>query len=395
MGTLPSGTVRIANIACGADHTLIILERAASPSDSSRMELWGCGNGSAGQLGPGMTSVTQVFHPLDLDLGGLGLEDYEPVLVDACWETSYAVLRHLGRDDVLLSMGADDFGDLGIGGARSREKQVHVVDLRKHLTQEHTPTGSWCLRVKSITTGIHHILVQLVTSDQDGTPVESFIGWGSSRHGQLGEWTYPTTGRPLAMLLSPQPITLQDQTPTTQISAGTQHTVSLHESGRVSALGSNRKGQIAGLADLTGVSAVGCTWHGTYSVIRHDEAWSIVSTGFHTRGQLGRRLPADTVSHPPGDVDFPFSHNTHELVKMACGSEHVLCLFRVTSDAGHPPRSEVWGWGWNEHGNLGLGTTDDQTLPIKLWPQEEADGHQPQAVDVWAGCGTSWIVLDS
>ncbi|KAG1727899.1 hypothetical protein EDB19DRAFT_1748741 [Suillus lakei] len=55
---------------------------------------------------------------------------------------------------------------------------------------------------------------------------------------------------------------------------------------------------------------------------------------------------------------------------------------------------EVWGWGWNEHGNLGLGHTDDVLKPIKIWP---AGGHalDGRIVQVWAGNGTSWILLQN
>ncbi|KAJ7360882.1 hypothetical protein DFH08DRAFT_360705 [Mycena albidolilacea] len=33
-------------------------------------------------------------------------------------------------------------------------------------------------------------------------------------------------------------------------------------------------------------------------------------------------------------------------------------------------QTEVWDWGWNEHGDLGVGTTENVSIPVKIWPRE-------------------------
>ncbi|KAI0706101.1 RCC1/BLIP-II [Cytidiella melzeri] len=294
-------------------------------------------------------------------------------------------------------MGADDFGDLGVGGASAKGKQVdgavHVVDLRTQDVLGNTPAVT--VSIKSVVTGPHNVVVHLIALDEDGRAVEYLMGWGTSRHGQLGDWKDSNKGHPIPFISSPRSLPLpQENCGILQVAMGTHHTVVLHPSGRVSALGSNRKGQLAALEDLQAVSNIGCTWNGTYAIVGHEDSWSVVSIGSHTKGQLGRHLAKEGAqTHVPGNVCFSFSQGTHRLSKLACGSEHVLALFKAVRDASQPSHTEVWGWGWNEHGNLGLGHTVDQELPVRLWPPPLAMGHQPQAVDVWAGCGTSWILL--
>ena len=66
--------------------------------------------------------------------------------------------------------------------------------------------------------------------------------------------------------------------------------------------------------------------------------------------------------------------------QLACGSEHVLLADKRSST--------VFGWGWNEHANLGLGHTQDVTSVITLYESQSTQ------VRCWAGNGTSWIYID-
>ena len=82
-----------------------------------------------------------------------------------------------------------------------------------------------------------------------------------------------------------------------------------------------------------------------------------------------------------GLVNFP-----DNVVNFVCGSEHVLCVLG---------QAEVWGWGWNEHGNLATGSLNDVKAPVRIWPPLSAPVGEKmgEAVGVWAGCGTSWIAV--
>ena len=62
---------------------------------------------------------------------------------------------------------------------------------------------------------------------------------------------------------------------------------------------------------------------------------------------------------------------------------------------------KLLGWGWNEHGNMGLGHTEDVMTPILIpiptlsIPSAAVEIDPPKIVGIWAGCGTSWFALES
>jgi protein ATS1 len=277
--------------------------------------------------------------------------------------------------DVLVAMGANDFGDLGIGAKRAGKlpaKDVHVIRF-DHLPQNGVALDSASLVVESLAAGQHHVVATLKTTAGNLT-----VGWGTSRHGQLGNVEKP-------FLSSPTLISSSEQSNDAIIHAalGHQHTVFLLASGTISSFGSNRKRQLDGIDGAARARSVACTWNGTYITTGDEDAWELLSAGNNANGQLGRGH-----HEPLARVEFPFTPATRRLLQIACGSEHVLASFMVLDSS----MTEVWGWGWNEHGNLGVGTTEDVRLPIKIWPAESSQA-QGGNVGIWAGSGTSWIVV--
>jgi len=180
----------------------------------------------------------------------------------------------------------------------------------------------------------------------------------------------PLRPSPVAAAAIDLPIDVQLD-PVRAIRAGNQHSLFLHASGRVSALGSDAKGQLRDLHIAEDVQAIGCSWNGSYLQTR----MGLLSAGANAHGQLGREAAATAALGP---VSIP---DTLRVVDFACGSEHVLCVLG---------QAEVWGWGWNEHGNLATGSLDDVKAPVRIWPSSPAQG---EAAGVWAGCGTSWIAV--
>ncbi|KAJ7075336.1 regulator of chromosome condensation 1/beta-lactamase-inhibitor protein II [Mycena belliarum] len=353
-GTLPQNR-KLVHLAFGANHTLALLE--STERDGQKVtELWGCGDGNAGQLGPSFIGESiATFRPLDLLLERNGLAGYLPRLVCASWQTTYAVMSCPAMPDVLISIGANDFGDLGIGAIRAKPvRDFHIVGL------EHFCAGA--VAVALLAAGQHHVVVRLA-----GGPI---VGWGTARHGQLGAVETPFLPSPA--VLTPA------RADVIHAALGHQHTVFLHAAGTVSGLGSNRKRQLHGIGNRTRARSVACTWNGTY--ITTDDG-DLLSTGSNANGQLGHADSDDAVA-------FPFTAATHQLLHVACGSEHVLASFAAG------PTTEVWGWGWNEHGNLGVGTTEDVRLPCKIWPPDSSQA-QSGRVSIWAGLGTSWIAVQS
>ncbi|KII94230.1 hypothetical protein PLICRDRAFT_36478 [Plicaturopsis crispa FD-325 SS-3] len=396
--TLPTNTRRVLNLATGANHTVVLLERSdGSKETGTYTELWGSGDGGRGQLGPTVAasspgasgSPPRIFQPIQLFLEAHGLHDYAYRMVAASWETTYIVLSSPGKNDCIISMGADDFGDLGIGHPQDRERTAaspfHIIDLDPLTNKSSSP-----IRVEFIETGPHNVVVRVSSTD---LPNGLVFGWGTSRHGQLGSVVSPN-GRPVPFVSKPITLDLGADGVAAASAVGSQHAVFLFDSGRLLGMGSPRKGQLDGLDTLTNVKSVSCSWNTTYATVESGHGCQIFASGSHSRGQLGRRLtalPNEKTSHGLAAVEFPFAFSSRRLLQLACGSEHVLALFAV-SDPNGEDTTEVWGWGWNEHGNLGIGTTADVELPLELWPGASPHDRSARAAGVWAGCGTSWIV---
>jgi protein ATS1 len=249
----------IISIVGGGNHTLALLSWV---NDSAApFEVWGCGEGTKGQLGPGFNADSEgrdesaVLRPLILPWEEQGLFEYTISHVAACWETSFFVLRKNDQHDLLASMGGNDFGDLGIGDLPSKKKikaPFHIVDF-SHIvgsTAQH-------VSITDITAGPHHVIA-LLRADKK----QYIAGWGTARHGQLGPLLMPS-GR--ALPFSPSPVAIDlpidvQLDPVLSVRAGNQHSVFLHASGRVSALGSDTKGQLQGLRTAEDVQAIDCTW---------------------------------------------------------------------------------------------------------------------------------------
>ncbi|KAI0275176.1 regulator of chromosome condensation 1/beta-lactamase-inhibitor protein II [Gloeopeniophorella convolvens] len=386
LGALPPRTESVIAIAAGGNHTLALLARTLGGDPRPRLELWGAGDGSKGQLGPtyaqdaGAGADCAVFRPLHLPLDAHALGGYAVAHVAAAWETSYVVLARPGSPDVLLSMGGDDYGDLGIGGGPGSSKgnkgnanananagaeattaPFHRVDFSHILGPASAPQQDQLLSISDIIAGPHHVLALLHAGS-----AQHVAGWGAARHGQLGP------PPPSARTCAPAPIALPVPAadPVCAVRAGHQHSLLLHASGRITALGADAKGQLRGLAAVADAHDACCAWHGSYVLTR---GGALLSTGAGAHGQLGRTDAGAGAGL--GAVELP-----RAVRRVACGSEHVLVL----ADGG-----AVWGWGWNEHGNLGVGAQDDVRAPVRV--PLPADAGEP--VGVWAGCGTSWVAL--
>lgn len=383
-GALPVNIDKVVQIACGANHTLALLKLSAD----SGLELWGCGDGTKGQLGilPSPSPIVE-FQPLSLQLPFPG---FSMKSIASGWETSYLVLSTPEEHDVLVSFGSNDFGALGCSQTKE-EKREPAYYVRFPLPAFLDAREPYELTIDSLSASVHHVIAVANISQADRSRAVVY-GWGTSRTGQLGNIL--KSGRPVPF--TPSPVIVYEAPSAHQLihsAVGRQHTALLDTASTVLGLGSNRKQQLARVDTLQNVIHVACTWNGTYCVVSYDKnQWSVLATGDNSKGQLGSPQSLDTPQSLPRAVQFPFSTHSHEFVKIACGSEHILCLFILKDSTGRAgrPKSEVWAWGWNEHGNLGLGHTADVNTPVKVWPSSEIST-QLDVIDLWAGCGTSWI----
>lgn len=478
---------RVSQVACGANHTLAVLQ-----SVNGRRQLWAAGSNARGQLGPSLSAHSPILSLVPLDVGELaraaGFADtqHDVELVAACWETSFVVLRPRNGNgsDALLSFGANDWGERGSPGPSLNV--TSEVDLAAPVAGRGKGRDvETRIRVLRLEAGPRHVVALLETTCPATNAVEHhLLGWGASRHGQLGAAPSATplpktTPTPRTIPL-PQPLWASD---VLDIAIGRDHTAVLLEcrlqqsgepsgiaAGRIVVLlGSNKHGQLgtisfttsvegAGTAAVTShtkprspsqnvltlsdfqhvllnvpdydIAAVGCTWNSTFIVLSpqlHSLQTPsttaaelpqplVIGFGLNSHGQLGSRTSEDSPPHPatsssstdqasatdarlirlPSPSRSASASSPRTGVRLACGSEHALALVRPCSSANSATEAAVYGWGWNEHGNLGLSSPSegedlsDVWEPRRLWPME-GSGDVGGIVDVWAGNATSWI----
>ena len=403
---IPSKITKVTEVAAGANHTLILVDY--DNNGSIRPLVLGCGDGRQGQLGDrrGLDNsgpmTERVFHPINIPLTEYGLQEhYHPKCIAATWETSFVVFtsENLGHPDVIISFGSNEFGDLGIGhpGTQAHPRRPFNIISFDHLWMDPgTTIRPETLKVVFIMTGQRHVIVKLEVMDESGSPSHRLEGWGASRHGQLGQAdTNTTTKLPTLCLSGPAFLSLPTHLKVDNVHAsdvvsvamGIQHSVLHLRSGKVVGLGSNRKHQIDGLSSLTEVHCVGATWNSTL-LLRKDDVTGMWGCGSNSHGQLG--ASSDNVRQSclvRHATPYPL---TSDIMRLICGSEHVLVF--VSSQ--EPKPAELWAWGWNEHGNLGLGDTVDRPDPVQVWATRGQSLEQRGVLlNAWAGMGTSWILL--
>lgn len=383
-------------IAAGANHTLLLLREG---KDTDRpAHLFAAGSSKRGQLGRKSDKPAHTFEPVALSellaasctdalssakhAGPLRAAD-----VAAGWESSFILLKSGASEQIasastlstLLALGSNDYGQLAVEGSAA---SANIVPLDG---------------ITAIYSGPRHTIAQLRNKDE-----QSIAGWGSSRKGQLGGLSNnqppSTTWTPAPLRFSPSsscPLEIVD------VALGQAHTCMLYrEAGnhggplRLAWCGASAHGQIGNSADVAQTLAslppglllkgVYATWNSTFIVGESDAGDTrLYSLGNNRNGQLGRNT-ADKASGTAGEVLF--DGNRRRILQLAAGSEHVLVLLEGLQPGS---KKEIWGWGWNEHGNLGLHNDDkleDVRLPRKL-EVPAADDY----LGIAAGNGSSWI----
>lgn len=381
----------VTQIACGANHTLVLVHSRSNGSVS----LWGAGDGSKGQLGISLDVGKNTLHFTPLVI----MKEIYPIAkittVQASWETSFVVLRSSTHDRI-LSFGSNDFGLLGTGDTTSAPVKdllsVNEVCL-DHLFSQ--PTTS--LRVAHLKAGPRHVLAVLqYTIAEADAPQEMLIGWGAARNGQL-EIRNPSEAisdkarsngprrvpLPIRITRWAAPVSVID------VSTGHQHALVALNNGSIVELGSNSKSQLPSWhgSQKESHTRVRCSWNNSFVALGGHGSCVLRSYGRNAHGQLGRSEAASN-----NEISLSPSFGIRDII---CGSEHCL----VTGSNNDSARIEVWGWGWNEHGNLALGHTEDVHTPCRIPTlganEGGSEGESDRIVDVWAGCGTSWLATET
>ncbi|XP_076831360.1 putative E3 ubiquitin-protein ligase HERC4 [Brachyhypopomus gauderio] len=176
--------------------------------------------------------------------------------------------------------------------------------------------------------------------------------WGDASKGQLGiPCSNGNVSVPTFVNLFPEQVLY--------ISCGEHHTLFLMLSGRVMSCGRNSKGQLgrAKIKDtqlpviegLGGVAAIACGQEHSLALC---ESGQVFSWGGGGEGQLGT-ISSVAKSTKPGLIQIP-SPLPIPVVQVACGNFHSLALSKG---------GEVFAWGQNKYGQLGLGR-DVSSQPV-------------------------------
>ena len=185
------------------------------------------------------------------------------------------------------------------------------------------------------------------------------FAWGSGRRGQLGLGNFEPQPTPRAVSALPRPVV--------EFACGALHTAAILEGGLGFAWGagpvrgagvfvgsgdSARPEQLGGTLGKIPLKRVACGWSHTM-MLTHGGA--LFGWGNNAHGQLGtgdctnRVTPVEVMPLQGGREG-----RAEKALAVSCGGKHTMVL---------ATRGHVFAFGWNRHGQLGLGDTDDRSTP--------------------------------
>ena len=197
------------------------------------------------------------------------------------------------------------------------------------------------------------IAVTAVTAPAASAGTLQVFGWGLNPAGQVA-------GTPGTVFLSPVPLPL-NAAGVRQVDIGESNSAAVMADGTVDTWGDNFNGALGdgtrndhyspapvpGLSGITQISVGPGGGHGVMLAV--DGSGAVWGWGENTGGVLG--CPCDPGSIRISPVAVPGLSGITAVVN---GSEHALAVDRS---------GLVWAWGWDDHGQLGDGTTTSRSTP--------------------------------
>jgi alpha-tubulin suppressor-like RCC1 family protein len=303
--TLYTGVIALST---GTSHSLFLKNNGT---------VWGCGYNNYGALGIGATQST----------GGMQLPGLSGILsIHAGNNLSFFIKS----DSTVLGCGNNRFGELGDGTTNDRTTVIPIPGLTS-IADISGNTGGHCICAKS-----------------DGT----VLTWGWNRYGQLGDG---------AILQRYTSVSVDNLTGIIQVEAGgylSKNSLFLKYDGTVWGCGWNENGQLGDgtnrphstafqIPGLTGIITVS-EGYGHSLFLKNDG--TVWACGWNATGALGdgttiNRLTPVQVAGLSG------------IIAISAGSSHSLFLKNDNT---------VWACGENTKGQLGLGDTVRRTIPYQI-----------------------------
>ncbi|MEI6343691.1 MAG: YDG domain-containing protein, partial [Verrucomicrobiota bacterium] len=321
---------RLGRIAFFAGMLALVAGRATASSDAYAWGWNGLGQLGNGTTGDALAAVTVVQ--------GARPSGVQWVRVAAGGAHGLA----LGTDGRAYAWGGNGSGQLGVGttdpGSRAALVSRGAVPLGVLLT--------------AISAGGQHS----VALGSDG----KLYAWGENEHGQLGDGTTTDRTEPVEVLAGAIPAGVQ----VTAVSAGWEHTVALGSDGRAYAWGRNGSGQLGdgsyfGSVEPVVVASGTVTFSqvaaGRFHTLALGSDGLMRAWGGNGSGQLGDGSLED---RPTPDLVSPGAMpDGATVVAIASGWSHGLAL----TGAGR-----VYAWGANGSGQVGDGTVEDRLTPVEV-----------------------------
>ncbi|KAJ9577236.1 hypothetical protein L9F63_006210 [Diploptera punctata] len=331
------------SIVGGGGHTLVL--------DKSG-HVFACGSNAKGQLGLDMNEEHLVFKKIN------SLSSHHVTQISCGWDSSLAVTK----DGELFVWGSNTYGQLGIPKSKVQYSNIPIkIDVPE---------------ITSVSSGLRHTV--MITKDG------KVLVCGNGRKGQLG--LIDDNGETIQQLEQPKEVPGMRNIHSAV--CGQHHTIVLTSDGRLYGWGDNKHGQL-GLnpilhPTLSSPKEIENLPHelnlnsklfsGWTHIAILTENGKVINWGRNTYGQLGCHEFKRPASWKPIIMD-----NIGYVKQLAVGSEHNIAIL----DSG-----QMISWGWNEHGNCGVGNDDDVRVPTLIGTSMDHPG-----VLVGSGAGHSFATV--
>ncbi|KAL8035642.1 hypothetical protein ABFX02_12G110700 [Erythranthe guttata] len=342
---LSSSLGLVTSLSCGGAHVIAL-------SSGGRVLTWG--RGTSGQLGHG--EMVNCLHPKLVN----AFQDSVVTHVSAGWNHSGFV----SENGAVFTCGDGSFGQLGHGDYKSQNLPLRV----SYFVSK---------RVEQVACGMRHSLVLL-----KGNSENRVYGFGLGKRGQLGISTEKVKSTSL-----PQITIGLTNLEIVNISANGDHSAALTADGSLYTWGRGfsrtSDESIPRLFEaVVTVDEVALGWNHALLLTNERE---LLMLGGDRHGALGDPRTKSSLSYISGKSKEEIMPIIEEKVlQIASGAEHSA----LVTDNGL-----IMTWGWGEHGQLGLGGTDDQISPqVVSLGNTSATKHA--ACRVFCGSGFSFILRD-
>ena len=307
---ITTNTNDIESVYCGYSHTIIL------KNDNT---LWACGWNEYGQLGLGDTSDRTTFTRI--------VTNTDNIKSVHCGYGHTIILKN---DNTLWACGRNDYGQLGLGDKSNRNTFTQI-----NINSEN---------IKSIYCGGTHTII----SKNDGTL------WGCGYNGDNRLGLENTSDKTTFTQITTNTDNIKS------VYCGRGNTFILKNNGTLWGCGRNDYGQL-GLGDTTsrptfaiiGINTndtklVSCGCDHTIILKNDSILWG---SGDNQYGQLG-------LENTPNKTFFTIiGINTNDIKSIYCGYYYTLILKNDGT---------LWTCGYNGHGELGLGDTNNRTVLTQI-----------------------------